>query len=41
MAPTNAHGCSSASGRDFYISVDHAERGAELVNALITESSAL
>ncbi|WP_190821847.1 DUF1648 domain-containing protein [Saccharopolyspora pogona] len=29
------------SGRDFYISVDHAERGAELVNALITESSAL
>ncbi|KAA5832619.1 DUF1648 domain-containing protein [Saccharopolyspora hirsuta] len=29
------------SGRDFYISVDHPERGAELVNALITERSAL
>ncbi|MEV0086295.1 DUF1648 domain-containing protein [Saccharopolyspora sp. NPDC050642] len=29
------------SGRDFYISVGHAERGAELVNALITERSAL
>ncbi|MEV0697739.1 DUF1648 domain-containing protein [Saccharopolyspora sp. NPDC050389] len=30
-----------ASGRDFYISVEHAERGAELVNALVTERSAL
>ncbi|WP_165968091.1 DUF1648 domain-containing protein [Saccharopolyspora elongata] len=29
------------SGRDFYISVDHAERGAELINALVTERSAL
>ncbi|MCI2423799.1 DUF1648 domain-containing protein [Saccharopolyspora sp. K220] len=29
------------SGRDFVISVDHAERGAELANALITERSAL
>lgn len=29
------------SGRNFYISVDHPERGAELVNALITERSAL
>ncbi|MER7010140.1 DUF1648 domain-containing protein [Saccharopolyspora sp. NPDC000359] len=28
-------------GRRFYISVDHAERGAELVNALVTERSAL
>ncbi|MDA3629551.1 DUF1648 domain-containing protein [Saccharopolyspora sp. WRP15-2] len=29
------------SGRNFYISVDHPTRGAELVNALITERSAL
>ncbi len=29
------------SGRDFFISVDHPERGAELVNAFITERSAL
>ncbi|GAA0534383.1 hypothetical protein GCM10011581_08020 [Saccharopolyspora subtropica] len=29
------------SGRDFVISVDHPERGAELVNALVTERSAL
>ncbi|MGW1676703.1 DUF1648 domain-containing protein [Saccharopolyspora sp. NPDC002376] len=29
------------SGRNFYISVDHPERGAQLVNALVTERSAL